>query len=208
MKHRLGEGFALALASTAVALLAGCGGGGTTSESAKPLIPPQVQKDKPGIDPDELFKAGADAQTNIQALGNDRFQLSVQNTGDIGFINTFTWTPPPAMVVTAVANSHCQLASGKIWCRDIAIKPPKCTCLGGGVFTLRFDAKTKAGAAASKSGKQLAGIFGHSLLVIRKATPVPYKIPAYLGAVSSFADLPICKPGQQSTKDDRCIHGK
>ena len=71
------------------------------------------------------------------------YELDVQNTSGIGYINVFTWTPPPALTVVAVTKTvggKCSLAGGYIQCSG-KIPPPKCTCQAGGDLTVTFTAK-------------------------------------------------------------------
>src|SRR5207253_2153216 len=130
------------------------------------------------------------------------YQLDVQNTSGIGYINQFTWTPPAALTITAITSAEggrCSLASGIIVCNG-RVAPPQCTCLAGGDLTVNFSAKglepTFANGYTTWHG--MDGAF----LTITQMTPVPYHIPSALPLV---ADLPICKKGHKSTKASPCV---
>ena len=70
------------------------------------------------------------------------YQLDVQNTSGIGYINQFTWVPPTSLTITAVTSTeggHCSLVGGSIQCNG-KIAPPTCTCLAGGDIVVTFRA--------------------------------------------------------------------
>src|ERR1700722_14852960 len=66
---------------------------------------------------DTQGRVGAtDAVTIIRFLDPVRglYQIEVQNTSGIGYINTFNWVPPPDMTTTAVTSTeggHCSLVN-------------------------------------------------------------------------------------------------
>jgi hypothetical protein len=187
-----------------VGLLAGCGGGSHTNASKNagyaPLRALPVFSGA-GVDPDAEHKAGADLSSVIRSLGNNHFQLVVTNTSPIGFINTFTWVPPPGVNILAVnSTSNCRLLNRLISC-NLALRPPTCTCRGdGGRVTIGFTAKTRSGKNGNTYGWQ------NAWLRIGSETPVPYVIPSSpLENPGENADLPLCKKGQLGTTTQPCI---
>src|SRR5207344_1647945 len=97
---------------------------------------------------DTGVRVGAtDAVTIIRYLDpmQGKYQIEVENTSGIGYINTFNWVPPNQMVITAITSSEggrCSLTDNTISCvggKD-GIAPPKCTCLHGGIMTVNFTA--------------------------------------------------------------------
>jgi hypothetical protein len=187
-------------------LLAGCGAdrGETVTTVRPPLNPsPQLEKAIPGVDPDQNPEGGSDVASTVTSLGNGRYRVLIQNSSDVGFVNSFAWTPPPGVTVTAVTSSskgHCELAGGRISCRA-TLRPPKCTCRVGGTMTVDFTAR--APQAGKNANYGLAGGF----VRIRDLTPVPYLIPSAAGQeISPYADLPVCKKGQRSSKAEPCVH--
>jgi hypothetical protein len=214
MRHRLAFGSAVSWALFAApvlvpTLLVGCGGSTpaatpTTGQYA-PIKAAKTYSPTKAADPDSFNKGGADAMTVVRSLGNDHFQLVVSNTSAIGFINTFTWVPPPETRIAAVTSSstgHCELSGGAISCK-LALRPPTCTCNGsGGKVKIGFIAKPRSKDARTH------GFFGATLR-IGYQTPVPYIIPSTPNDhPSAYADLPFCGENQPSTAAHRCIkHG-
>ena len=136
-------------------------------------------------------------------LGGGRYQLDVQNTSGIGYINQFTWVPPPNLLVTAVTSSEggkCLLVGGSIQCNG-KVAPPDCTCKAGGDLTVTFTAKGLEPTFANGYWTYY-GIVG-AYLQIQQMTPVPYHIPSALPKLG--LDLPLCKKGQKSTKARPCL---
>jgi hypothetical protein len=194
-----------------VALFAGCGGGGNSSVpkgGGYKAIKPTPLVRGVAVDPAAGIVSGADASSVIRLLGHDRYQLVVTNTSSIGFINTFTWTPPDRTKILAVTRTQggdCWLAQGAISCR-LALHPPSCTCRGdGGRVTISFTAKTPV----AKDGYTHGIGMQYSSFMITSETPVPYMIPSSpLEKPSANADLPLCKRGQPSTAANPCLqHG-
>jgi hypothetical protein len=147
-----------------------------------------------------------DAVTIIRFLDPMKglYQLEIDNTSGIGYINTFDWVPPPNMTITAITSTeggHCALNNGNISCvgGKKGIAPPKCTCLAGGSMTVNF---TASGNSPVFNGQYWTyyGVVG-SWTHITSMTPVPYHIPSFL---TPGVDLPICKAGQQSTGTNPC----
>jgi hypothetical protein len=153
-------------------------------------------------DPNALGKGSADAVTTVRWVSPGTYELDVQNTSGIGYINQFTWVPPVNLTVTAITSSEggrCALVGGDIQCNG-KIAPPKCTCLAGGDLTVKFTAKGLEPTFANGYWTYY-GIVG-AYLQIQQMTPVPYHIPSSLPTVG--ADLPLCKKGQTSTKAHPC----
>ena len=76
--------------------IAGCGaGGGNGNEpTAADLYAQQIQvgtftRPAQGVDPDEQDRSSADVTTSIRSLGDGRYQITVQNFSNAGFINSF-----------------------------------------------------------------------------------------------------------------------
>jgi hypothetical protein len=153
-------------------------------------------------DPNTLGKGSADAVTVVRWIAPETYQLDVQNTSGIGYINQFTWVPPGNLTVTAITSTeggHCSLVGGSIKCNG-KISPPTCTCLPGGDLVVTFQAK---GLEPTYNGQYWTyyGIVG-AFLQIQQMTPVPYHIPSSL---PQGADLPLCKKGQAPTKANPCV---
>jgi hypothetical protein len=153
-------------------------------------------------DPNTLGRSAGDAVAIVRWLSPGTYQLDVQNTSGIGYINQFTWTPPPALTVTGVTSTEggkCSLSGSVIVCSG-KVRPPDCTCLPGGDLTVTFTANGLEPTFAHGYWTYY-GIVGASLQ-ITQMTPVPYHIPSALPLVSQ--DLPLCKKGVKSTKKHPC----
>ena len=153
-------------------------------------------------DPNTLGKGAADAVSVVRWVSPGVYQLDVQNTSGIGYINQFTWVPPVNLTVTAVTSSEggrCSLVGGSIQCNG-KVAPPKCTCQAGGDLTVTFTAKGLEPTFANGYWTYY-GIDG-AYLQIQQMTPVPYHIPSTLP--NTGLDLPLCKKGQRSTKAHPC----
>jgi hypothetical protein len=116
--------------------------------------------------------------TILTPLGNGRYQLVVTDHSGIGSIDSFTWSAPPQLTITAVTGSsggQCQLMSGAVSCRG-KLAPPQCLCTGdGGSLTVNFDA---TGATPTmKNGHVVDQGMSASYLNITQMTPVPRLIP-------------------------------
>jgi hypothetical protein len=156
-----------------------------------------------GVDPNALGRGAADAVVIVRWVGAGTYQLDVQNTSGIGYIDQFTWVPPANLTVTAVTSSvggKCALVGGSIQCNG-KMAPPNCTCQAGGDLTVNFTAKgldpTFANGYWTYHG--LVGAY----LQIQQMTPVPYHIPSAVPTLGQ--DLPLCKKGQKSTKARPCV---
>jgi hypothetical protein len=148
-----------------------------------------------------------DAVTIIRFLDPVRglYQIEVQNTSGIGYINTFNWVPPPDMTITAVTSTeggHCSLVNAAISCTGggKGVAPPTCTCLAGGSMTINFTATGNQPVFANGYWTYYGVIGGYTQ--ITSMTPVPYHIPSFIA--SSAEDVPICKAGQSTTTANPC----
>ena len=154
------------------------------------------------IDPNTLGRASGDAVSIVRWISPGIYELDVQNTSGIGYINVFTWTPPPAMTVTAVTKTvggKCSLTGGYIQCSG-KIPPPKCTCSGRRGPHRHLH---REGPRADVRERVLDVLRDRRRgLQIRQMTPVPYHIPS---ALPQFSDVPVCKKGQTSTKAKPCV---
>jgi hypothetical protein len=119
---------------------------------------------------------GSDDLTVVRPLGKKgRFQLYVENTSGIGFINAFTWHPPPGWTIqklTSIKGADCALrADGTIHCNG-SVRPPVCLCNGsGGNVVIDMNVSTKA-----NTKKKTYGAVG-AKLQLDKMTFVPFLIP-------------------------------
>ncbi len=116
--------------------------------------------------------------TVLTPLGNGRYQLVVSDASAIGSIDSFTWSAPPQLTITAVTStSHgrCALAGGAISCQS-KLSPPQCLCAGdGGSVTIDF---TATGATpTTQNGHVVNQGMSASYLNITQMTPVPRLIP-------------------------------
>jgi len=121
--------------------------------------------------------AGSDAQTIVKPLKKGRYQLYVQNTSGIGFLNSFTWTPPPGWTITRITKargSTCRLdGDGTVACAG-KVAPPSCLCVGdGGAVTVDLAVKVHTPSSAKNRTYGAVG----AKFRIKTMTPVPYLIP-------------------------------
>jgi hypothetical protein len=154
------------------------------------------------VDPNTLGRGAGDAVAIVRWLSPGLYQLDVQNTSGIGYINTFRWVPPSGMTITAVTSSEggrCTLLNGNIECNG-KINPPSCTCQAGGDLTVNFTA-TGLQPTFANGYWTYYGLEG-AYLQIEQMTPVPYHIPS---VVPYGADLPLCTKGHKSTKAAPCV---
>jgi hypothetical protein len=119
--------------------------------------------------------AGSDAQTIIRPLAKGRYQVYVLNTSGIGFLDGFTWSPPPGWTITAITKTtggRCRLQSdGNVECRG-RVPPPSCLCAAdGGAVTIDLAVR----APAASKGRTFGAV--GAKLRITNMTPVPYLIP-------------------------------
>jgi hypothetical protein len=154
------------------------------------------------VDPNALGKGAADAVTVVRWVSPGTYELDVQNTSGIGYINEFTWVPPASLTVTAIESAQggkCQLVGGNIQCNG-KLPPPNCTCLAGGDLVVTFTA-TGLEPTFANGYWSYYGMVG-AYLQIQQMTPVPYHIPS---SKPSGLDLPLCKKGQKSSKSNPCV---
>lgn len=134
------------------------------------------------VDPDTEAKAGDDVVSTLLWLPNGDYELDLQNTSALGYIDTFTWVPPAGMTVTGItktAHGSCQVVSGDIACEG-KVPPPICTCRVGGTLIVDFTA----------TGNSPTYVDGHILwfglvggqTLITTITPVPYHIPSFISS--------------------------
>ena len=205
---------------TAVVLLTRQGSPGFTGPSAAQLYAQEAKFGTfsgyvAGGDPDEFDRGGDNVDDSIRFLGNGRYQLTVENIGALGYINSFTWNAPNISVTRVISSSsgscsarnlglvstqYGALPEGSVHCSGMAIPPPKCSCRPGGTATVTFEGHP----IVSKKGVVYGVV--ESRLVLGNLTLVPYHIPSYLGGAANGADLPLCATGEQSTKAHACVH--
>jgi hypothetical protein len=169
----------------------------------------------PGEDPDQMDRGGANVDNTVRFIGNGRYQLTVQNIGSLGYINSFTWNAPNIVITKVIGSSSGTCTAGPeqtVWtqygrmpeasvsCAGMAIGPPKCSCRVGGTATVTFY-----GHPIVSTNHVYYGV-GYSRLVLGDLTLVPYHIPSYLGSAANRVDLPLCAKGQQSSKAHPCVH--
>jgi hypothetical protein len=109
------------------------------------------------------------SQTNLttsvsQLPGAHRYKITVTNTSNIGYIDSFQWYPPTGVRILQVLGSsqgNCGLAGltgfggdqfktvllyPSVSCEQVKLKPPSCTCLGdGGAVDISFVADRTMG---------------------------------------------------------------
>jgi hypothetical protein len=203
VRHWLGTG----VVGVLVSLITGCGGetarNTPTTGSFAPLEAPEAL-DASEQDPDAGTRTGDDLSTVTRSLGANRYEVIITNVSHVGFVNHFTWTPPPAMTITSLTqdgHGRCELSRRVISCR-LALHPPTCTCKGdGGTLRLGFTARWRRDVAGKAASQPAEGYID-----VTSVTPVPYLIPSSpLQNPSENADLPICENGQPSTPAHPCI---
>ena len=177
-----------------VLLGAGCGGGGNdTSTAGAPVVETTKEEGQIGnivpeppppgnqtVDPDLRTKGGADVAFVVRSLGNNRFELSVQNTSRIGYLETFNWRPPSGDTIDSVTQSSsgsgsCSLANGQLHCENLHLKPPPCLCQPGGTETVTITMHT------SDPDLSLQG----SSVEVTEMTPILKNIPSRPGQSNS-----------------------
>jgi hypothetical protein len=191
--------------SILIAPLSACGGESAASKpTEKPL---QVNPATLSDDPDSAFPSGTDILTTLSDLGSGHYQLTVQNESPLGTINTFTWTPPADLHVTALTGSsvgHCNLQGRSITCQTMLVAP-KCTCKPGGITSVHFKGIVSSPRSAKKGVAIHAQLPG-GIVTVGVLTPVPFVIPSSPSQpVPASADLPFCKPNQHTSRAHPCI---
>jgi hypothetical protein len=124
--------------------------------------------------------SGSDASATLTPLGDGRYRLFVINASGLGFIDTFTWAPPPGLTITALMSSRgnvCELTADRnISCRG-KLAPPKCLCdASGGTLTIVFVASGRR--RIDVGGRPQEAFLGGGELRITSMTPIPYLIPS------------------------------
>jgi hypothetical protein len=144
--------------------------------------------------------AGPDATTVIRYLAPKagKYQIELENTSSIGYIDAFAWIPPAGLTVTAVtrtAGGRCRLTESEIDCTGAGrgIAPPICICRAGGFMTVTF---TATGYSPKFNGQYWTYYGIGAVTNITQVTPVGHPIPSTMPQVQ-LADLPICPLGTQ-----------
>jgi hypothetical protein len=73
--------------------------------------------------------------TSIRSLGNDRYQITVQNFSNAGHQQLLVerGQPDADPAVTGSSGGSCHVSDPTtVQCTGLAIRPPKCTCESGG----------------------------------------------------------------------------
>ncbi len=132
--------------------------------------------------------------------GSNRYRITVTNSSNIGFIDSFQWYPPYGVHIVRVTGSsvgHCSIdgVSGfggnqfqtvllypNIFCDKVGLKPPSCTCQGdGGSVDISFVSDRPMGAT------------GTARLVSAQLVLRP--IPSYLKSPSVPSNVPLGSGG-------------
>jgi hypothetical protein len=152
-------------AVTALVAFAGGGGGAPVLPTTGAYAPISVSRPVvPTLGGGVLHDPDSGATNHLSTMvsklpGAHRFRLTVTNTSNLGFINSFQWYPPIGVGIVKVLGSsagHCAvngltgfggkqfqtvLLHPNILCDKVNVKPPSCTCLGdGGSVTISFVA--------------------------------------------------------------------
>jgi hypothetical protein len=134
------------------------------------------------LEGDQNIVDNSDATAVLRPLGGGKYELEIQNTSRIGYINSFQWTPPPKMKILAVTSSSrgkCTVNSaGNIACAS-TLPPPKCLCRpSGGSVTIDFT--TPPTVVLKIQGHTVnPGILGARLRIVAM-TPIHYLVAATL----------------------------
>jgi hypothetical protein len=119
----------------------------------------------------------------LRSLGNGKYQLVVGNTSGIGLINSFRWTPPAGLTITAVtkvSGGRCELSKdGSISCSG-RLQRPTCLCGdAGGVLRVAFTGSGLKPTEVDGHKVYQALLEGH--LRITRMTPVATTVVATSG---------------------------
>lgn len=140
------------------------------------------------------------------------YQVEVQNLDPRGTVDTFTWTPPPSLNVTAVTATQggaCSItAAGAVQC-TVSLGAPNCTSSSSGgttchpaatsAMTFNFTAVlTGFPPGASFTQNLFLGAYQQQLQVTGMTLLPP-------PVVRQFTDLPLCAKGHSSTKAKPCV---
>jgi hypothetical protein len=127
--------------------------------------------------------------------GADKWELYVENTNLVKFINTFRWVPPTGLQVKAITNAgggKCRLSDGIIMCSG-NIAPESCSSCEGGGMTIEFTGNGFDPVWVPTDG-------GGGYWFSQGWTPGGVTVTS----TSSFTDLPLCAKGHVSTKKKPC----
>jgi hypothetical protein len=132
--------------------------------------------------------------------GSNHYRITVTNSSNIGFIDSFQWYPPWGVHIVRVTGSsvgHCAIdgVSGfggnqfqavllypNIFCEKVGLKPPSCTCQGdGGSVDISFVSDRPMGAT------------GTARLVSAQLVLRP--IPSYLNSPTVPSNVPLGSGG-------------
>ncbi len=157
------------------------------------------------IDDIAVKPVGQTSVTLLALPGRHTYRLTVRNASDIGFVNAFHWYPPGGVPIVKVIRSdsgHCDVQgtalggnqfagavlNPNIFCRDVSLEPPTCTCRSdGGSANITFTASR----AIPASG----------LTQVTSMTPILKIIPSSLPSkVAHFCGLPTSGLHCTSTK--------
>lgn len=141
------------------------------------VTPPPPPAPDSSPDPDSANMAGADLNWVVDPDGKDRYQLYLQNTSRVGYVDAITWHAPPGEAVVAVEGvtaGSCHVVGGAIVCSGLHLKPPTCACRPGGAATVTFVLRQ----SDPNVGFQGSGI------QINAMTPVLRNIPSAAGEKS------------------------
>ena len=191
---------ALAVGGVVAGLLAVSSGGSGVSAtpSTGPYAPITVVRPKIYTTAGAVINdPGAAVETNLntsasQLPGANRYRITVSNTSNLGFIESFQWYPPTGVHIVRVIGSSAGscgvsgvtglggaqfktvLLYPNITCSKVHLKPPSCTCLGdGGNVDISFVADRPLG--------------GTGTTRMISARLVLHQIPSYLKAQTGSA---------------------
>ncbi len=123
-----------------------------------------------------------DATSVLRLLGPGKYELEIQNTSRIGYIDSFRWVPPPKLTITAITSSSrgkCQVdASGSIAC-VAKLRPPKCLCRASG-GTVTVDFTTPPSVVLKIQGYAVSSSTLGARFQVVAMTAVPYLIASTL----------------------------
>ena len=125
------------------------------------------------------------------ALRAGKYQVEVENTSAIGYINTFTWEPSDVITLTAITSSKggtCHIANNMILCTASkrGIAPPACTCRAGGSMEVNF---TATGNLPTFNGRYWTYYGFTNKTDVNQMTRVPDHIPSFAPAGTTPAAL-------------------
>jgi hypothetical protein len=134
------------------------------------------------LEGDDDLADNSDATAVLRPLGPGAYELEIQNTSRIGYIDSFRWTPPRQLKILAITKSSrgtCKVdATGDIACAA-TLQPPKCLCRpSGGTITIDFT--TPRAVVLKIQGHTVnPGILGARLQIVAM-TPIHYLVAATL----------------------------